>query len=274
MISCPKCGRQVQPKRVCLYCGAVLSAGAPGSVQGRDALGWVQEGLHQVQAMQHDRAIAAFDNALTLDPRSAAAWAGKARGHAARGERDEAVKALNEALAIDPNDGANKSLRARLAQMPQGLPPGRPATASVGGLLGAAERQYVATAGAQLYGELELLTGPGDILATNWALAVPPHHGWPGALREVLAHVYAKDGKAFAFYYTEDATAVPTTRVDDVELASWGAILQGGRASVVYLGANAMWSPPARHRVDVVNERLERLGAKPDARIHLIVCAG
>ena len=273
MITCPKCHRQVQPKRLCIYCGEVLSS-TPVSVQGRDAMGWLQEGLHAEQGMQHDKAIQCFDNALKIDGKHALAWGAKARAHAARGERDEAVRCLNEALAIDPNDGTNKSLRARLAQMPQGLPPGRPATASVSNATGWQEREYAALAGAQLYGDLELVKGPSEILATNWMCAVPPHHGWPGAPREVVANVYTKDGRAFAFYFTPDVKSVPTTRVTDEDLAGWGALLQGGRASAVYLGANVVWSPTARHRIDVVNERLERLAARPEARIHLIVVAG
>ena len=273
MITCPKCQRQVQPKRLCIYCGEVLST-APVSVQGRDAMGWVQEGLHSEQAMQHEKAIQCFDNALKVDPKHALAWGGKARAHAARGERDEAIRCLNEALSIDPNDGGHKALRARLAQLPQGLPPGRPSTASVANASSWAEREYAAHAGAQLYGDLELVKSPAEILATNWMCAVPPHPGWPGALREVRAHVYSKDGRAFAFYFTPEVKSVPTARVADEELVAWGALLQGGRATSVYLGANVVWSPPARHRVDSVNERLERLGAKPEARIHLIVVSG
>ena len=224
--------------------------------------------------MQHDKAIQAFENALKIDPKHALAWGAKARAHAARGERDLAVQCLNEALAIDPNDGTNKSLRARLAQIPQGLPPGRPATASVSNATGWAEREYAAHAGAQLYGELELVKSPAEILATNWLCAVPPHPGWPGAPREVITNVYTKDGRAFSFYFTPDVKSVPTTRVTDEELSAFGALLQGGRASAVYLGANVVWSPTARNRVDVVNERLERLAARPTARIHLIVVAG
>ena len=273
MITCPKCKRQVQPKRLCIYCGAVLSS-APVSVQGLDAMGWVQEGLHHEQGMQHEKAIHCFDNALKVDPKHAIAWGAKARSHAARGERDEAVRCLNEALSIDPNDGTNKALRARIAQIPQGLPPGRPTTASVANAAGWAEREYAAHAGAQLYGDLELVKGPAEILATNWLCAVPPHHGWPGAAREVVAHVFTKDARAFAFFFTPDVKSVPTTRVTDDELAGWGALLQAGRASAVYLGANVVWSPPARHRIDVVNERLERLAAKPGARLQLIVIAG
>ena len=273
MIACPKCGRQVQPKRMCIYCGAVLSS-APASVQGRYAMAWVQEGLRAEQAMQHEKAISCFDNALKIDPKHAVAWGAKARAHAARGERDEAVRCLNESLAIDPNDGTNKSLRARLAQIPQGLPPGRQSTGSVGGPTAWAERDYAARAAAQLYGDLQLIASPSEILATNWMCAVPPHAGWPGTYREVIAHVYTKDARAFSFFYCPDAKAVPTTRVTDQELAAWGSLLQNGRASAVYLGANVVWSPPARQRVDAVNERLARLGAKPTAIIHLIVVAG
>jgi hypothetical protein len=136
------------------------------------------------------------------------------------------------------------------------------------------QREYAAHAAKVLYGDLKLISGPADILATNWMCAVPPHTGWPGAQREVLAHVFTKDGGAFAFYWTGDSPSVPGGRITDEELAGWGALLQAGRANAVSLGANVVWSPPVRARVDAVNERLARLGAKPGARIELIVIGG
>ncbi len=272
MVACPKCGRQVQPKRTCIYCGTVLSS-APATVLGLDAAGWVQEGQRFSQNSQYDRAIGCFDKALTINPKHAAAWSGKARALATRGERDEAVKCLNEALAIDPNDGQLKALRGRLAQMPQGLPPGRPSTDSMASSIAREERTYHSRATAELYGSLELIAGPQDMMATNWVCAVPPNVGWPGAAREVTVHAFTKDTRAFSFYLTKDARSVPATRISDAELAGWGALLQSGRVHGACFGANVVWSPAMRARVDAVNARLEGLGAKSGARIELIVVA-
>jgi tetratricopeptide (TPR) repeat protein len=268
MIACPKCNRQIQPKRTCIYCGHVLAEG-PRNVQGLDANAWVAEGTRFAGQNQLDRALQCFDKALLVDKKSAAAWSGKARIHSTRGERDEAVKCLNEALAIDPNDGQNKALRGRLAQLPQGLPPGRPATMSVSSAAGMQQREYAARAGAALYGVLQFVPSAAEILATNWMCAVPPHTGWPGAPREVLTHVFTKDAHAFGFYWTADSPSVPSGRITDEELAAWGALLQSGRARAVSLAANVVWSPPLRARVHAVNERLARLGSA--AKIELIV---
>jgi hypothetical protein len=272
MIACPKCARQVQPKRTCIYCGAPI-VNAPSTVQGLDTSGWVHEGARLLQQNQLERAVSAFDKALQLDGKSTAAWGGKARALVARGERDGAIRCLDEALAIDPNDGQNKSLRTRLSQTPPGLPPGRQSTGSMASAFALASREYAVRATRQLYGDLKLLSGPDDVLTSNWICAVPPHVGWPGAPREALAHVFTKDARVFAFFFTPNVTSVPPIRVGDDELAAWGALLQSGRAHGVFLGANVVWSPAVRARVDVVNERLARLGAPTGASVELIVIA-
>jgi tetratricopeptide (TPR) repeat protein len=268
---CPKCNRPVKPKRTCIYCGALLT-GKSGSVQGLDPQGWVQEAERVVEMNQLDRALGCYDKALKGDPRLVAAWAGKARIFAQRGERDEAIKHIDEALAIDPNDGQLKALRARLAQIPPGLPPGRrPSTTTMAAAAASGAERFHNHATAALVADLQLVTSAGEIASTNWLCAVPPHVGWPGAPREVFAHVFTKDARAFGFYYTPGVESVPPSRISDEELAAWGALLQCGRAHKVYLGANVVWSPGIRSRVDAVNERLKRLGAPPTAKIELIV---
>jgi tetratricopeptide (TPR) repeat protein len=270
--ACPKCNRQVKPKRTCIYCGALLT-GKSGSVQGLDAQGWVQEAERVMGEMnQLDRALGCYDKALKGDPRLAAAWAGKARIFAQRGERDEAIKHIDEALAIDPNDGQLKALRARLAQIPAGLPPGRrPSTATMSAAAASGAERFYHHATAALVADLQLVTNASEISSTNWLCAVPPHVGWPHAPREVLAQVFTKDGRAFGFYHTPGVDSVPPSRITDEELSAWGALLQSGRAHKVFLGANVIWSPGIRSRVEAVNERLKRLGAPPDAKIELIV---
>ena len=268
---CPKCNRQVKPKRTCIYCGALLT-GKSGSVQGLDAQGWVQEAERVLEMNQLDRALGCYDKALKGDPRLAAAWAGKARIFAQRGERDEAIKHIDEALAIDPNDGQLMALRTRLSQIPAGLPPGRhPSTARMIAAEATGAERFYRHATAALVADLQLVTSASEISSTNWLCAVPPHVGWPGAPREVLAQVFTKDARAFGFYYTPAAESVPPSRISDEELAGWGALLQSGRAHKVFLGANVVWSPGIRSRVEAVNERLKRLGAPPTAKIELIV---
>jgi tetratricopeptide (TPR) repeat protein len=261
----------VQPKRTCIYCGALLTG--KSSVGGLDAQGWVHEAERVVEMNQLDRALACYDKALKADPRLVDAWAGKARLLAQKGERDEAIKHIDEALAIDPNLGQLRALRARLAQIPSGLPPGRrPSTSMLAATVSDADRFYN-HATAALVADLGLVTNASEIATTNWLCAVPPHVGWPGALREVRAHVFTKDGRAFGFYYTPDVDAVPASRISDDELAAWGALLQAGRAQRVFLGSNVLWSVGIRSRIDAVNERIARLGAPASARIELIVIA-
>jgi tetratricopeptide (TPR) repeat protein len=268
--ACPKCNRQVKPKRTCIYCGALL--GKSGSVQGLDPQGWVNEGDRVLEMNQLDRALGCYDKALKGDPRLVAAWAGKARVLAQRGERDEAIKHIDEALAIDPNAGQLKALRARIAQIPSGLPPGRrPSTTTMRAAAVSGAERFYHHATAALVADLQLVTTASEIASTNWLCAVPPHVGWPGAPREVLAQVFTKDGRAFGFYYTPAVDSVPPSRISDEELAAWGALLQSGRAHRVFLGANVIWSPGIRSRVDAVNERIRRLGGPPAARIELIV---
>jgi tetratricopeptide (TPR) repeat protein len=252
---------------MCIYCGAVLS-NSPSTVKGLDAAGWVHEGQRLQQQNQLDRALQSYDKALQVDPKNAAAWAGKARTLATLGERDQAVKCLDEALAIDANDGQNKALRARLVQIPQGLPPGRPFTDSIASSHGVSAREFAKRASATL--SPSVVAGPSDVLASQWMCAVPPHTGWPGALREARIHVFTRDLRAFSFYHAEGDDSVPNERISDEELATWGALLQSGRARRVILGANLPWSPPFCARVEAVNARLARLGAG-DAHIELIV---
>jgi tetratricopeptide (TPR) repeat protein len=261
--ACPKCNRPVQPKRTCIYCGALLT-GKAGSVQGLDPRGWVQEGERVFEMNQLDRALSCYDKALKGDPRLTAAWAGKARILAQRGERDEAIKHIDEALAIDPNDGQLKALRARLAQIPAGLPPGRRPSSTMRAVESVDVARYNTHATA-------VLVPASEMASANWLCAIPPHGGWPGAPREVLAHAFTKDGRAFGHYFTPGATQIPSGRISDAELAAWGALLQTGRAHKVYLVANVAFSPAIQSRVDAVNERLTRLGALPTAKVELVV---
>src|SRR5262249_50359863 len=147
----------------------------------------------------------------TGDPRLTAAWAGKARILAQRGERDEAIKHLDEALAIDPNDGTLKALRTRLAQIPAGLPPGRRPSSTMRAVPHVDVERYNAHATGAL-------VAPSELASANWLCAIPPHGGWPGAPREVLAHAFTKDGRAYSHYYTPGAAQIPSGRITDAEL--------------------------------------------------------
>ena len=52
---------------------------------------------------EYDRAIQAFDQALHLDPNSAAAFVGRGDAYAKQGEYDRAIRNYYQALQINPN---------------------------------------------------------------------------------------------------------------------------------------------------------------------------
>ena len=83
---------------------AVVSAPRPALAQSAQAKAAYDEGIRFKQAKDHKAAAGAFERALQLDGRYAAAWTELGNSRLALGQTDSAIEAFQSALAIDPND--------------------------------------------------------------------------------------------------------------------------------------------------------------------------
>jgi tetratricopeptide (TPR) repeat protein len=66
---------------------------------------------------EHDRAIADYDQAISLDPKFVLAWNGRGNAHAGEGDYDSAIADFDEALKLDPDftDARESRWRAQAA---------------------------------------------------------------------------------------------------------------------------------------------------------------
>ena len=76
------------------------------ALAGRDAAALTRLGNAAAGAGQLWLAVDALSLAVETDPASTAAWLGKARAHRARRELDRAAAAYQQALALDPDNAA------------------------------------------------------------------------------------------------------------------------------------------------------------------------
>ncbi len=65
-----------------------------------DALTWYLSGMSFQADNQHEKALHAFDQSLTLDPGNAGAWVGKGMAQARIGDDQEAIQSFDRALAL------------------------------------------------------------------------------------------------------------------------------------------------------------------------------
>ncbi|MCU0291803.1 MAG: tetratricopeptide repeat protein [Thermoanaerobaculaceae bacterium] len=101
MLTCPKCGRQVRPQPLCLYCGTRLQT-TPVAILGMNGAQWLAEGARVLALAQRERAEKAVRNALQLDPTLDQAWLLLTRTLAELGRHGEARKALEEGVRANP----------------------------------------------------------------------------------------------------------------------------------------------------------------------------
>lgn len=64
--------------------------------------GWIRAGSAWLSAKRADDARAAYERALSLDPKSSRAWFGIAEAHAQAGELEQALTAYDESLKLEP----------------------------------------------------------------------------------------------------------------------------------------------------------------------------
>jgi tetratricopeptide (TPR) repeat protein len=77
------------------------------------------------RAKDHEKAVTAFRGLLAVHPRLAPAWANLAVNHQALGQRDRAKAAFEKALALDPlNEFARKSFGSFRQEGPAAVPGG------------------------------------------------------------------------------------------------------------------------------------------------------
>ena len=76
------------------------------SLAGRDAAALTRLGNAAAAAGQLWLAVDALSLAVETEPGAAPAWIGKARAHRARRELDRAAAAYQRALAVDPGNAA------------------------------------------------------------------------------------------------------------------------------------------------------------------------
>jgi len=130
---CPKCSRPAQtahPARTCLHCGAVLPA-RPAARLGLTALQWRKEGARVAQRRQFERALAAFEHALELEPENGLAWLNKAMALRELGRPDEATAAIRSAAELAPDDeNVRRALRMDRGAGVATLAPARDAAAT------------------------------------------------------------------------------------------------------------------------------------------------
>src|SRR6476659_7302221 len=81
---------------------AVLLLGAAMTVSAEDASAKVVEAMQLIKRGEYERALAAAEEAVKQDPKSADVWyaRGEANGHLRK--HDEAIKDFNKALELDP----------------------------------------------------------------------------------------------------------------------------------------------------------------------------
>ena len=75
-------------------------------------------GMAHLQQGRLDQAEASFREALSLDPKLAAAWIGIASIHAERGDFEASSHACREAIALDPSQAEAYSAPCNLSQGP------------------------------------------------------------------------------------------------------------------------------------------------------------
>lgn len=64
--------------------------------------GWLRAGSARLSAKRPDEARAAYERALSVDPKSSRAWFGIAEAHAQAGELEQALAAFDESLKLEP----------------------------------------------------------------------------------------------------------------------------------------------------------------------------
>ena len=90
------------PRRNLAFCRRSLRAGVPGAAGQSGAL--IGEGLDRAWQDDDGEAIAAFDKAIGLAPKSGAAWLNRGLAHAKSGDDDRALADLDKAVRYAPND--------------------------------------------------------------------------------------------------------------------------------------------------------------------------
>ncbi len=87
-------------------CLAVVLVGCraiPGNLTGEDAKDYINRGNAWRDKGEHDKAIAAFTEAIRLAPNDANAYFNRGLAWRSKGEYDKAIADYNQALAINPN---------------------------------------------------------------------------------------------------------------------------------------------------------------------------
>ena len=83
----------------------------------KHAAAWNNKGIALNNQGKYNEAIEAYDEAIRLDPNYAAAWNNKGIALNNQGKYDEAIKAYDEAIRLDPNYAAawnNKGMLSRI----------------------------------------------------------------------------------------------------------------------------------------------------------------
>lgn len=83
----------------------IMNGGSPDPCPpgGDDPASWVFRGMFCMRRRDYDRALAAFERALTLDPSLIEAILGMGNVHYALERYDEALRAYDRALAVAPD---------------------------------------------------------------------------------------------------------------------------------------------------------------------------
>lgn len=271
-VGCPCCGRSVPEKRTCIHCGALLTT-APATVHGLDAMQWIEEGLRVARLKQLERAVSCFDHALRIEPkRLPGAWFNRGLLLADLGHLPEAVASLDQAIVLDPGFEPAIELRARISRDPRAiLPAGRPGQTMLERLAGGGPAEvYAMTSTTALFRKLGRFSGPEDIAAMNWIVAVPRSRG-DAAEEEVLFHVVVRDKSAYAFRHAGTARALPDALVPQRELEAHGALLAAGIVRSVSVCASRPFEPATVARAAAVNDGLVKIGVAAHARVELLV---
>jgi tetratricopeptide (TPR) repeat protein len=257
-----------------MYCGALLTD-APATVHGMDAPQWIQEALRVAQLKQLERAVACLDNALQIEPsKYPAAWFDRGLLLAELGRLPEAVASFDQAIVLDPEFEQAVDVRARIRKDPRAvLPPGRPGQTMLEMLAdGGPADAYAMSSSTLLFQKLNRFSGPEEIAAMNWIVAVPSGRG-AAADAEVLFNVVVRDTTAYTFRHAGAAAELPDELVPQKELEAFGALLAGGILRSIAICASRAVTAATRARVEAINDGLSKLGIARHARVELLVIA-